>query len=285
MEQRTKVGKRLALLLFFILLPGLSAGAEKSPWDRKLPFENATIKYAISGNEQGSETLYIEDYGRKTATYHTTVTKVMGFGAEHKTVKIEDPDWVYSYDLKKRSGTKSTNPKKYMREEYQKLSAADKEQVQKNAKQLGMGVMNSMGGSTVENAEEIMGYKCDRTTVMGSTIYLIHHTPIALKSQTDVMGMKINKEATSFIKGAVPEKYFKAPEGIEAVYDQQADQMARQIAQRTIAWLKDPDAASKMPRIDAPQMRGAGGEVPQQDEEMMKKAKELMKGFKGALGN
>ena len=44
--------------------------AADNPWDMKLPFENATIYYEVTGTETGNETLYIKEFGDIKAHYH-----------------------------------------------------------------------------------------------------------------------------------------------------------------------------------------------------------------------
>ncbi len=279
------VYRLLVMMMCLLILPALTCAREKNPFDRELDFESGVITYAISGMEEGSEVMYIRDYGKRSAIHHTTVTNMMGMKMENNTIEIEDPDWVYSYDLVEQTGVKGPNPKKYLIEEYEKLSGAEREQVQKNAGKFGMGVMTGMGGTVEENAAELLGYMCDRVSAMGTTVYSIHKSQIPLKSESKIMGMQMNIVATSLDKGKVEDTYFTHPAGIEAVFDQEADAMTRQMAKQTMDWLKDPEAGSV-----PPQMQGAGQgnrmqQVPQEDQEMMKQAEQMMEGLKGLIGN
>ena len=272
-------------LILFLLVPQLAAAAKDMPWEQKLPFENLTIKYILTGMEEGSEILYIKDYGRTSATYHTTVTSMMGMKMESKTVEIEDPQWIHSFDLVERTGQKSRNPKIYMNEEFQKLSAADQQAVLANSERLGGNFLQTMGGLVEEKVTQILGFDCDRVSVMGSTTYTIHNTPVLLKMESSIMGLKMNQEATSVDKDKVDDKIFSFPEGIEPVYDEQADAMMREMAQKTLSWLKDPEAA----QTDMPAM-GPGSfpnsqQISPEDQQLMKQAEEMMQGIKGLFGN
>ena len=40
---------------------------------------------------------------------------------QNDTVHIQTPDWMYTFDLVKKTGKKNVNPQKYMIEEYNKL--------------------------------------------------------------------------------------------------------------------------------------------------------------------
>ncbi len=262
------------------ILPVLAMAGE-NPWQKKLPFASATAHYTLSGSQEGTEDRYFRDFGRESATYRRATTVMMGMKIVSDTIEIQDGDWLYSYDLREKTGTRTTNPQKFMAEEYHKLTPAEKKQVEKNAGTMGTGFMKGMNGKIEQNVTKILGYSCDRTSVMGSTIYLIHGTPIPLKTEMDMAGMKMASLATSFEEGKADARFFEKPAGIEAVYDQQDDQMAREMAARMMAMLKDPDGVKKMsqqqPALPAPG-QGMGG---QENQQMMEQAGQLMKGLLG----
>lgn len=259
-------------------LPVLALG-EDNPWDKKLPFESATVHYALSGTQEGAEDKYIRDFGREMATYRQATTVMMGMKMVNDTIEIQDADWMYSYDMKEKTGTKMTNPQKFMIEEYNKLTSAEKKQVQKNAGTMGASFMKGMNGKMEQNVTKILGYSCDRTSVMGSTIYMMHGSPIPLKTETNMAGMKMASIATSFKEGAADARFFKHPAGIEPVYDRESDEMSKNMAVQMIAMLKDPEGVKRMTEghTVAP---GQGGEA-QDAQEMMNQAGELMKGVLG----
>ena len=276
-----RLSLRFSLLLLTILVPGPAAGQDENPFTEKLPFAEATITYAISGMENGSETVYIKDQGGRSASYRKTTTSVMGMTMENNTIEITDPDWVYSYDLVEGTGNKSRNPMKYMQEEFAKLSAAERQQVLKNRKLMGLNVMAGVGGTVEENATEILGYSCDRVNAMGTTVYTIHDSSLAVKTESEVMGMKMSIVVTAIDKGAVDDKYFIHPAGIEAVHDEEADAMSRQMAQQTMAWLKDPEASSKPLQMGAMDQSERMQHISQEDQEMMKQAQQIMQELHG----
>jgi len=235
-----RIGTALALIMV-LLLPLLAKAGDANPWERKLPFESATIQYILKGSEKGTETLYIRKHGKEMATYHASKT-VMGI--RRNTVTIMTLDWLYNFDLEKKTGTKSVNPQKYMIEEYNKLSKAEQKQVMKNARNMGMSMTKGMNGKIEMNATKILGIDCDKATVMGSTVYSIHKTGIPLKSDTSIMGFSMKKEAVAIKKDPVDSKVFDFPAGIVPQEDPQADAMARSVAKQTIAMLKNPKGVS-----------------------------------------
>jgi len=235
----------LLLLLFFPLLPGL-ASADANPWDRKLPFKSATISYVLSGSETGTETLYIREYGKESAKYRKSSMNMMGTTTTTDSLEIETPDWLYDFDLTARTGVKTVNPQKYMIEEYQKLSAAEKKQLEANIQAMGLPTSETMGAKIEQKATKILGFDCDKVEMMGTTVYSIHNTGIPLKMEMNMMGMTMKHEATKVDEGSVDGKHFAPPTGIEVTTDPQADTLARSFALQAIVTLKSPDGVKKM---------------------------------------
>ena len=116
--------------------------------------------------------------------------------------------------------------------------------------------------------------------MMGTTVYMIHGTAIPLKTETVMAGMKMASVATSFDEGTVDDRFFQHPAGIKAVHDQEADEMARNMAVQTMTMLKDPAGLKNMQ--PGAMMPGMGaGEGNEADQEMMDQAGEIMKGMRG----
>ncbi|MBU0962105.1 MAG: hypothetical protein KKD01_01325 [Proteobacteria bacterium] len=269
----------IAVMLVFLMPLGAFAG-NKSPWEMELPFKSATIHYTIRGIENGSEVKYIRDYGREVATYHTTKTSMMGMTMVTETVDIDTPDWQYHFDLSQRTGTKSVNPQKYMIEEYNKLSKAERKQLEENAEKMGKSVTDGFGGTIQQNAEKILGYSCDRAEMMGTVVYNIHATDIPLRLESNMMGMSMKIEATSVDEGKVDGKFFLLPQGIAPQFDPQSDAMARQIARQTITMLKDPESAKNKGGVPMMQRPGQQQLSPE-EQEQMEQAMEMLKGMFG----
>ena len=257
---------------------------EELPWEKKLPFENATIHYSISGFETGTEVLYIRNFGREQATYTESTTKIMGMAVSEKSVEFVDVDFVYSYNLQAMEGTKSVNPQKSMAQAYAELTAEEKIEVEKNAEKMGGALTQGMGGNIQEKSTQILGYDCDKVNIMGGgATYLLHGTDIALKTEVKMMGLKMITQATSIDTGTVDPKHFVHPKGIVAEVDPESEAMAQAMGQRVMAALKDPEAAKK--GLGA----GVHGAVPQEnmtdeDKEILEQAGELLKGMQNLFG-
>jgi hypothetical protein len=225
--------------------------AADSPWDVRLPFKSATIFYEISGMEKGSETYYIEDYGKKEAKYRKTSGKVMYQIMKTDKIEITTPDWLYDIDMTGHTGTKITNPAKVYKQEYEKLTAKEKKTVIANTEKLGKYTMGGMEATVEKNAATLLGYSCDKTTIMGTTVYTIHDTGLALKTESKVMGMSSESVALKLEKGKVPASVFALPKGVTITFDNEADTMMRTTAKKMIDMLKDPEAVQKMQQQQA----------------------------------
>lgn len=271
--------RQLGLVAVLVVLsPILALAADADLWEVKLPFKAATIHYTLSGMETGTETLYIRESGKETATFRTGKTSMMGTTTNTDTVEIETPDWVYSYDLVAHTGKKSVNPRKYMMEEYQRLSPAEKKLVEENAKKMGAPLSEAFGGKVEQKVGKMFGFETDRVQMMGTVVESIHGTGIPLRVESNMMGMNMKQEATSVDVGSVSQKYFDPPQGIVAVVDPESEAMARTMAQQTIAALKSPEGANSAAVM--PMMPQDDNMTPEEKREM-EQAMEMLKGMMG----
>lgn len=230
---------KIKLSLIFIVLFATSAFAMDNPWEKKLPFKNATINYTVSGSMNGEKTIYVKDYGLTRAEYSNTTMKVFGMTQKQKEVIITTPDWLYNINLSENTGTKQTNPKKYMLQEFNNLSKSEKKKVAKNAENYGFSMIEGMSGDFQKNAVKILGYKCDKVTMAGSITYTITGTDLALKTQINAMGIKFAQIATNVNKGSVSSSKFKVPSNINIEHNKKADQMMQKQAKDVIQSLLD----------------------------------------------
>lgn len=272
--------KRRCVFSVVILLLGVSSpgfSGDELAWEKKLPFETATISYSIKGMENGKETLYIRDYGRERATYRETTSNMMGMKMTNRTVEFRTPDQIYTYDLAKQQGIKGVNPQKYMIEAYDRLSTEEKEKIRENAKKIGAAYAAGINGEIQQNAVKILGFDCDKVAIKGgSSTYLIHDTDVPLKTEMNMMGMKLTMVADSVDKGKVDDKVFGHPAGITAEANSESDKMARNMARQAMAMMKDPDKAKTMSMM--PQLAVPGAEMSAEDREMMQQVQKMMKG-------
>lgn len=244
MKMRCLLGVSMGLLASASLVWGADL-----PWETQLPFQEATIHYQLSGSQQGEEILYIKNSGRLRAKYHKGSTTIMGMTNTTETVEILDPDWVATYDLVAKTGSKTTNPGKLYQAEYNRLSSSEKKNFVKNTREFGVGMMVQFGGAVTRGSGTVLGYDCDVISVNNgmSIISLLRNTDIPLRSEISAMGMKDVNVATKIdTRSAVPDSVFAPPVGISTSLDQQAEEMMAGMVRQTVASLKEPDGAQKM---------------------------------------
>ena len=235
----------LILLLLILLVPAGQVQARKSPWEIKLPFRSAEIDYQVSGMEKGIEKLYIRDYGKERARYRKTKGKIFFKSLATESWEITTPDWIYRIDLLHKKGQKMVNPVKYMEEEFRRLSRSNRRKVEKNAKDLGLYLMQVMDGEIEKKATKILGYQCDRISMKMATVYSISGYNVVLKSESSIAGIKMKTVALKIKKGSVPAKFFTPPSGITITHNPEADRQSRKMAKNVVAMLLDPEAAKK----------------------------------------
>lgn len=265
--------KRLFLLLIVLLFAfANSAFALDNPWEQKLPFENATIKYQLGGTMAGTKTIYVDDYGKKTAEYSETTMKMFGMTQQQKEIIITTPDWVYTVDVMENFGSKQANPQKYMLEEFNNLSKSDQKKVLKNVDAMGVSTIEGMNGKLEKNVTTIMGYACDKVSIMGTTAYTISNSELPLKIEGNTMGIQVSQMVTSIRKGNAPYSKFNLPAGIDFEHNQAADQMmqtqAKSVMQNLLAG-KHPVSAETSPQQPGYQQPGyqQQGSAPQQQDQ------------------
>ena len=269
------------ILLFFSSL----AWGENLPWEMKLPFKEAAIQYDLSGSQQGKETLYIKEYGKLRAKHHKVTVTVMGTTSKTETLEITDPDWIYTYNIIDKKGDKITNPRKLYQAEYTKFTAEEKRNFENNSKELGAGMMGKYSGSVKQNADKILGYDCDVSTVAGgATVYLLHGSDIPLRTEVSMMGMNSTNTATKIdTSSSLPDSAFAPPPGISAELNREMDAMMVDTIKRSMDTLKRPDGAKQM--LQAGPGMGLGGMQKQMEAEGMSKEEqqEMMQQMEAAM--
>ncbi len=224
----------IVLLIGLFVTPAL---ALDSPWEQKLPFQNATINYDVTGLTAGSKTIFVKDYGRTSAEYRETAMKILGMKQEEKEFVLTTPDWEYTADLVSNTGTKNVNPTKFLTQEFNQLSRGDQKKVIENAENQGITMSEGVNGTIEKNAVEVLGYSCDKATMMGTVVYTIHGTELPLKVESNTMGMKFSEIATGIKKGRVDASKFALPANINFKHDKQADEMMQAQAKTIIQHL------------------------------------------------
>ena len=204
---------RLITLLFFFLLAVTCvksiAGNKIENQDikksiskmKRYGVKKARIEYTLSGTQTGTETLYFDEWGMREAKYTKTELKILGITQKTNTATFIEDTWIYTVDLDKKTGTKTENTM---------LKALEGQ----NLEDVGKQMMIKMGGKKV-GSEKILGDKDTEIWEMqnmGTKIWLWNGIP--LKTETNMMGMKISNVATK-IQFDFPKKYLEKPTDVD----------------------------------------------------------------------
>lgn len=259
--------KARRILQAFLALAGLAALsavpalAADNPFRPKLPFNSAVVKYEHKGSEKGTSVLYLQ--GDKMAKHSDTTLSMMGMNQSKKSIQITTPDKVVDVDLIAKKATATGNMQTYMAQEYEKLNKAEQANVRKNAEKMGTAMAAQFmgkGGKPVIKEGTYKGKPVQIASVMGITTYTWKDTPVTLKVEGSMMGVKMDEEAVDIaVNGPVPGDAFAVPGGIPVVFDKQADQMQRQMATNMVNMLKDPNFEQKMQSQGGPMGAMMGG--------------------------
>ncbi|MCG8563770.1 MAG: hypothetical protein MI747_01680 [Desulfobacterales bacterium] len=220
--------KKLILMVAITFFAGSTAYGIENPWTRKLPFKEGVVTYALSGTMKGSETVYVKDYGRTIAAYRSEVTSMFGVSDESRELTLTTPDWVYTVDLSDNTGTKQVNPKKVIQEKFDRLSRSEQKKLIKNSEKLGISMVGEMSGNVERKVAKIMGYKCDKVTLMGVDCYTLTGTDFPMKVSGNMMGMVFTEAVTDIDKGRVSASKFKLPAGVDIHHEIEGDRVVRE---------------------------------------------------------
>lgn len=175
-----------------------------SDLQKRYGIKSAVIEYIITGSQEGTKTLYFDNWGMRQAEYTRSVLSVGGFSKPINIVNIIDGDYQYMINIDQNSGTKTRNPI---------LRSMDELRDQKGFNEFGEQMLLSMGANKI-GKEEFLGKDCDIYDMRNTGTRLWIWKWITLKSETNSRGLEINVTATRINEGAVPKDKFKIPDNV-----------------------------------------------------------------------
>ncbi|MBO1923202.1 hypothetical protein [Thiomicrorhabdus sp. 6S3-12] len=203
-------------------------------YDPKLPFKEAVVTYQIQGTMSGTKTVYVREYGRKSAEYSDLSMSIFGMKQQQKEIVITEPEWIYTFDMVNRSAVKTSNPTKIFKQELEKYTAEEQAKIAENAGKNGVYLLKGMQGTVQRDILTLHGYRCDMTSATGVKVFTISGTGFPLKTISQIMGVTSVEEAVEVRQENPPEERFEKPKGIEVHYDPAIDQMMRDQIKRTL---------------------------------------------------
>jgi len=168
---------------------------------RRYPeLKSAIIKYKVSGMNNGTETVYIDNWGRREAIYKKFTTKMMGVDLERDfmTLITENGKWVYNIDLNSRTAIK--------------MNEAGFKALQGNSGSN----MDVVIGATKVGTEEILGKVCDvwKKNYPYSMAWI--WKGVALKKDQEVAAIGVLTEATDVQENvSIPEDKIVIPSDVK----------------------------------------------------------------------
>lgn len=215
----------LWILPFFLLITA-TAQAEDAPAApaasvnqyKRYSVKSAVIEYALSGIQTGTETVYIDDYGKREARYTQADMNVMGQTMKSNRLTLLDEDWIYAIDLDKKSGAKIKNPMF----ESLRASAPDGDY-----SQVSLDLMQKMGGQKI-GTEEIAGKTCDVWEMKDMETKSWLWNVIPLKTESKMGELQMSTVATKVDEGVpVADEKFKIPADVQITSGENLDQMMK----------------------------------------------------------
>lgn len=165
----------------------------------------------------GTEVLWIDDYGRVQVREADITTKVMGFSNTENVRTIITPEMITNINLKNNTAVRMPNP---MQSFYQKLKTMNDEEIE-NFKKSGMQMAQQMTGKEkIEpvGKDTILGKECEiyEVEMMGVKTKSWNWNSLSLRLESNAMGQENVDEAVSLkLDVEIPSDKMGVPAGVQ----------------------------------------------------------------------
>ena len=174
-------------------------------FQKRYGIKSGVIEYLITGSQEGTKTLYFDNWGMRQAEYTRSVLSFGGFTKSLNLVSIIDGEYQYMINIDQNSGTKTRNPI---------LKSIEQLKDQKGFNEFGEQMLLSMGANKI-GSDKFLGKDCDVYEMKNTGTKLWVWEWLTLKSETKSGGLNINVTATRINEGgSVPAEKFKVPEKV-----------------------------------------------------------------------
>lgn len=190
--------------------------------EKQYEFKSMYIEYEVSMigpmmTNNGTEVVWYDDFGNLSYTHSKEKSKVSMFGQnseeEKESISVLKGDWVYSADMKTKSGTKQNI--KDLREMGMMMGMAMTPkfaQPGKSEKEILMEFVKDNGGTWI-GEQDYLGKKCWVFELMGTKQWM--YKRVVLKVEGDMMGSKYVKKAIKIDENpSIPSDKFEPPKDI-----------------------------------------------------------------------
>lgn len=176
-----------------------------SKFQKRYGVKSGVIEYGISGSQEGTKTLYFDDWGMRQAEYTRSVLSVGGFTKSLNLVNIIDGEYQYMINIDQKSGTKTRNPI---------LKEIESLKYEKGFNEFGEQMLLKMGAEKI-GTDNFLGKDCDIYEMKKSGTKLWVWKWITLKSETKSHGIDITTVAKKIdIDVSIPSSKFNVPEKV-----------------------------------------------------------------------
>lgn len=176
-----------------------------SNFKKRYGIKSGVIEYVLTGSQEGTKTLYFDDWGMRQAEYTRSVLSVGGFTKSINIVNIIDGEYQYVINMDQRSGTKTKNPV---------IKAIEELKDQKGFNEFGEQMLLNMGGNKI-GRDEILGKECEVYEIGKTGTKLWVWEWVTLKEETNSGGLNRTVIAKKIdIGGSVPSSKFAVPEKV-----------------------------------------------------------------------
>lgn len=203
--------RKMPLLLTLTMLT-MAIGALTAADPKPYPFKSAIVKYRIGGSiQQGTQTLYIDDHGKKTRTERETTISIMGAKRKDSSLEIDDGKYHYRIDLEKKTGEKLPSYSRRAEEMVRAMSADKKKEMETLGKELAKGLTGSEDMKP-SGKGVILGKECKVYDLMGVKSWLWNG--LALKIENPGLGNMVQEAVEIAVDVPIDADKFGPPPGI-----------------------------------------------------------------------
>ncbi len=175
---------------------------KKSNFQKRYGVKSGIIEYNLSGVQEGTKTLYFDDWGMKQAEYSRSVISVGGFTKAVNLVNIIDGEYQYTINLDQKTGTKTRNPL------IKEIEALKNE---KGFNGFGEQLLLKMGAEKI-GTDNFLGKDCDVYEIKKSNTKLWVWQWITLKSEVKSRAFDISTVAKKIETDiSIPSAKFEMP--------------------------------------------------------------------------
>lgn len=176
-----------------------------SKFQKRYGVKSGIIEYEISGSQEGTKTLYFDDWGMRQAEYTRSVLSVGGFTKSINMINIIDGEYQYTINIDQNSGTRTRNPI---------LRTMEQLKDQKGFNEFGEQMLLNMGANKI-GSENFLGKECTIYEMKNTGTKLWVWNWIILKSETKSNAIDITTVAKKIeIDVSIPSSKFNVPEKV-----------------------------------------------------------------------